>query len=225
MTSCYFIPPGQFFHWELSALRDAYEGAVWRPRERWHRAEQAHRQLGVDIESFGGEIEQERWDRLAQEDALDGEMRAVERTLELIRHAFTISLFHFWERWIVQEMRMELMYRKDVADPDKEKRLREMRYRHDRVVGFLRRHGLAPDPRGLRTLQLVANIAKHSGGHDDAELFMLRPDVFEERKLGTRGTIYELRLSDAFVDEMFGLVSSVGPSLARDDSAQPDGRS
>lgn len=214
MDGVYQLPPGKFFQWSLAPLREAFDGACFRPRQRWHQADAAYRRLGVDIENFGGETEQDRWSRVDQEEFLDAEMVAAERTLELIRETFVISLFHFWERWVVQEMRMEIAYRQDLSDAAKGETLKAMRYGHDRVIGFLRRYGLAPDPHKLRTLQLAANVAKHSGGHDDGKLFALRPELFEARRLTySDATSYDLRFDDGFVGEMFDMVAASGPPV------------
>jgi len=214
MGTVYHMTPADTFRRLLAPLRQAFDDACARPRERWTTANAEHARLGADIENFGGETNEDRRARDDREYDLERDMDAAESTLGLIRHAFTISLFHFWERWVVNEMGVATVSDEALSDAQRRARIEKiLDYRHDPVVGFLRRHGLAPDPRRLRILQLAANVAKHASGKgNDVELFGLRPDLFEARywKYGDY-TTYQLRIHDAFLDEMFEAVMASGP--------------
>jgi len=213
MVIRYHMTPARTFRRQLRSLHEAYIDACARPRERWHQADATYRRLGADIENFGGESEEDRWRREDMEHDCEQNMAAAESTLELIRHAFAVSLFHFWERWVVHEMRLATVARDDLSDANKLERIERLDYRHDRVIGFLRSHGLSPDPRRLRTLQLAANVAKHAAGKgQDVELLRLRPDLFETRHWAHhRLTTYELRIPDGFFEEMLEAVRVSGP--------------
>lgn len=213
MNIPYHMTPAGTFARNLRPLQQAFVDACARPRERWIAADAAYRHLAEDIENFGGETEQERCAREYREHDLERELDETESTLALIRHAFAISLFHFWERWVVHEMRLATSARTDLSTAQKADRILKLEYRHDRVIGFLRAHRLSPDPRQLRTLQLAANVAKHAGGKGhDVELFALRPDLFQARYWAyDKITTYELSIPDGFFEEMCEAVLLSGP--------------
>ena len=71
-------------------------------------------------------------------------MAEVEGVLRIVREAFTISLYHFWERELVAKMH------KKYNDLD--------------AFAFLKQMGLDPKQTELTALRLTANVAKHSEG-------------------------------------------------------------
>ncbi|OKO83550.1 hypothetical protein [Bradyrhizobium sp. NAS96.2] len=78
----------------------------------------------------------------------------------IYRQAFLISLYHLWEREL-----LNMMPKKDYKDED--------------VFEFLKNKGFSPDEANLAALRLAANVAKHSGGTSADQLYQLRPDLFD----------------------------------------------
>lgn len=128
--------------------------------------------------------------------------------LKLIREAFAISLYHYWEkqapRWTG-----------------------EKRYDANRIPKALIARGLTPDVSGLDVLRLAANVAKHSRGASARALFNRRPDLFRgptppgapqiayaeaETAPAYEPCYDDLILTDAFLKRMFYVVRSSGPA-------------
>ena len=84
-------------------------------------------------------------------------------TSKVIRLAFLISLFHFWERhsnrWVEKPA-----------------------YNHQLVMEWLRSRGLTPDAAAIKALELAANCAKHGPGPSCNALFAQRPRPFRSKR-------------------------------------------
>lgn len=84
-----------------------------------------------------------------------------ESTTRIVRSAFLIALFHFWERHSNRWVRRET-------------------YHHDTVMTWLKDQGYVPNEPLLKTLELAANCVKHGPGRSCTDLFARRPDLFDQ---------------------------------------------
>jgi hypothetical protein len=111
-------------------------------------------------------------------------------TTNIIRIAFLIALFHFWEkhsnRWV-----------------------RRSSYDHAAVMVWLKGQGGRPNEDLIKELELAANCAKHGPGWSCDELCRRRPDLFGQTtfRLGA----HNLKIDEATLDSFFEAVRSSGP--------------
>ena len=157
------------FHYGLDMLVAAYRRAADGPEADKMRAEASLKDW-VASPSY-----QEHPDPQGYSDHLAGLHEEAEVALRLIREAFVISLFHFWERqakaWTHSGSN----------------------YHHDDVIKMLTQQGFTPEADQLRLLQLVANVAKHSAGRSAQELYEVRENLFRDPR---RVLAPQIRLSD-----------------------------
>lgn len=83
-----------------------------------------------------------------------------EASMDILRVAFLIALFHFWERHILNWTQMA-------------------RYDHAEAIAWLKANGGAPDDGRLRRLELACHAAKHGPGVSADKLFGLDPGHFD----------------------------------------------
>jgi hypothetical protein len=81
------------------------------------------------------------------------------RAEQLIRNAFMVALFHFFERQCVSAMKGS-------------------RFDHERAMSWLEQQGYSPDRKQLRTLELCVHCTKHGPGSSCDRLFALEPALF-----------------------------------------------
>lgn len=113
-----------------------------------------------------------------------------EASMGVLRIAFLIALFHFWERHILNWTQMA-------------------RYDHAEAMGWLKANGGAPDEALLRRLELACHCAKHGPGASADRLFALAPDHFD---LDVRDDEDRtLRVGDAALDAYFAAVFRAAP--------------
>lgn len=151
-------------------------------------------------------MDEDDWERSndAHESHLSDLYQEEETTLRLVTEAFIIALWHLWERQITASM-----YR------DREDGVRYT-YSHDATMGWLKRNGLAPQPRALRELKFLAETLKHSEGSSAEELFRLRRDLFDVHLDTADEAGYEwVRVDHATFDHFFDAVRSSGPQDRR----------
>lgn len=197
------------FEADLMALRDAYYAARNSVTSRLDRVMADQSKLEAEHESAG---HANKWDD-ADGDAVDpdwinrwdglvylGEERQhLAAILPPIYEAFTIALFHFWE--------------KKVTLLGGEKVRKGGVYDHGRAIGFLKTQGWTPDAGALTLLQLTANVAKHSSGTSATRLVALKPSFFSpeaQRSLDLVGH-ETLRLTHDILHTFFIAVERSGP--------------
>ena len=120
--------------------------------------------------------------------------------LDIVRIAFLIGLFHFWERqsnrWVDTK-----------------------HYDHERVMEWLRQHGQKPDKEALSDLKLAANCAKHGPGQSCTGLYNRRPDLFEAGEDNASPTFepndQTLRITAETLKEFFDAARAAGPKARR----------
>lgn len=156
---------GLNFHKGLDRLEAAYGAACARPSEMIVDARRRAERLTADWDLIN-DLDVEDQDSLVDDaDGLDMSMDAGIASLALVREAFLISLFHYWER------QMRDFGGAAVCDKDG-------CYRHDRAVGFCKRLGFRVLPEELAVLKYAAEVAKHSLGPSALKLLDLRPGCF-----------------------------------------------
>lgn len=142
------------FHHGLDMLLHAYRTSNSQPKRDRERVGREWKSLlaSIENEDVASDAEGNR-NRLIDLDATS------KVAMKLIREAFVISLFHFWER-------------------EAQALVGAKGYKHERVMSALVNRGLSPECETLHTLQLVANVAKHSAGSSATKLYEKRPDLF-----------------------------------------------
>jgi hypothetical protein len=119
--------------------------------------------------------------------------------LDIVRTAFLIGLFHFWERqsnrWVDSK-----------------------KYNHDRVMKWLREHNQEPDEDALKDLQQAANCAKHGAGCSCMKLYERRPHLFssgEDEARAFEPNDETLQITAEKLEELFEAVRAAGPKAPR----------
>jgi hypothetical protein len=179
----------------LSEIEAAYEAAMESVRSRRAAIEKRGDLEATDgeIPSAGGLDDEDRQQELCQE---------ASRAEELIRNAFMIALFHFFERQCVSAM-------KDGR-----------RFDHKRAMDWLEQRGYSPDRRQLHTLELCVHCSKHGPGASCNRLFAQEPAFF--RIMEVAGKVLppsddRMRIPLARLNEFFGAVANAmsGPASPR----------
>jgi hypothetical protein len=189
---------GFLFRFQFEELRRAY-----------HAARDASNRERTAIEAKWNELEAKVEAGTAafiEEDA-DGNMivdwgeqagealSEIERVQRIYRESFLISLYHFWERELLQRMK-----KTRVTDAEAYK--------------FLKARGLFPQEYALTTLRLAANVAKHSEGPSAEQLQELRPELFDTEEMekwkASAGHEY-LRITEEVLEAFFEAVRKSGP--------------
>ena len=192
---------GWMFQEDLRQLQDAYKASRSNSDSRMQRAEQEWAKLEEDVAAGVASFTEEDEDGQVIYDQSDhfGEIAAeIERVQQLVREAFAISLYHFWER--------------------EAGRLMGKQYRPKSSLSELKQLGLCPDFAGLERLRLVCNVAKHSAGSSADQLHQLHPEMFDTKRMADfeTGPDYEsLILADADIDAFFSVVRKSGPPRPR----------
>ena len=120
-------------------------------------------------------------------------------TIDLIREAFAIALFHYWERVAKRWMS---------GGPD-------WQYKSREVGNFLERGGYKPNRYELRRLELIANVVKHSQGRSAKELFELDARLFKKATIESEASYESLELTDDIFSSLLAAVRSSGPPRDR----------
>lgn len=197
---------GWMFQEDLRQLRDAYQASRSNPDNRQREAERAWAKLEEDVAAGVASLAEEDADGQVVYDYGEhfGEIAAeIQRTQQLVREAFSISLYHFWER--------------------EAGRLLGTEYKPKTGLGELEKLGLQPNIAGLERLRLVCNVAKHSAGGSADQLYQLHPEMFDTKRMSDfeTGPDYEsLILSDADMEAFFVVVQESGPPRPRSSWAQ-----
>lgn len=126
-----------------------------------------------------------------------------EETSRLIRDAFVITLFHFWER---QAARW-------VYNP-------RGSYVHADIMAWLERNGFKPDTDAMQRLQRAANCLKHGPGDACRALHGTDPTLFEPPMLDKTPNS-RMRITAEVLHEMFAVVWRSGPIKARTQKRGP----
>jgi hypothetical protein len=155
---------GMAFEFGLEEISRAYQSTMNAHAELAASAEAiVRKRYGLTAEQSVPEVEyaddgepsHDFWEEVGQ---LENEAHS---SIEIIRAAFLIGLFHFWEkhsiRWVDKPA-----------------------YHHDAVMAWLKTQGYAPDADRLKELELAANCAKHGPGKSCNKLFACRPDLFRQ---------------------------------------------
>ncbi len=142
-----------------------------------------------------------------------GELKdEAESTARIVRSAFLIALFHFWERhsnrWI-----------------DKEN------YSHEPVMAWLKTQNSTPDEALLKDLQLAANCVKHGPGNACNKLLARRPELFEwysidQSRMGvfpeSKPGHHNIKIDSKTLQAFFEAVSRSGPKAGQDQDQLAD---
>ena len=189
------------FHYGLDMIIAAYRGSTEGPTTEKTRAQKL-------LKVWEGSAEyDEHPDPEGYSSHLAGIHDEAEDALRLIREAFAITLFHFWERQA-----------KGWAGAGSH-------YDHAKITGKLKERGYAPDEGQLELLQLVANVAKHSAGSSARKLYRVRKELFRDpRRSGTPyighgdgeeppyEPVYDdLLVSEPLIESFFEAVRRSGP--------------
>lgn len=192
---------GWMFREDLRQLQDAYRASRSNPDSRLHRARQEWAKLEEDVAAGVASFTEEDEDGQVIYDKGDhfGELAAeIGRVQQLVREAFAISLYHFWER--------------------EAGRLLGKEYKPKSSPTELEQIGLRPDFAGLERLRLVSNVAKHSAGNSADQLYQTHPEMFDTKRMTEfeTGPDYEsLILADADIEAFFAVVQKSGPPRPR----------
>ena len=190
---------GWSFRFELDEIKRAYKAAREasdRDRERIERewqlleAEVEAGRASLTDEDENGQVVYDRGEHV-------GEIQSeIDRVLSIYREAFTIVLYHFWERQLMARMKVK-RYPDDAA-----------------VFAFLKKSGIDPDEPELTALRLAANVAEHSEGTSADKLFKLRPDLFDDEammKWKEAPSHEHLKITNDALDAFFEAVKRSGP--------------
>lgn len=153
------------FHKHLDRLETAYNAACARPMEMVAEAQRRAKQLTADWAQYDDMDFDERESLTDYADGLDDGMSDGITSLSLVREAFIISLFHFWEKQIRD------LGGAAVCD-------KEGRYHHDRAMGHCKTLGFRVVAKELAILKYAAEVAKYSFGPSAKKLLTQRPGCF-----------------------------------------------
>ena len=187
---------GWAFHEGLKSLYDAYVAArstTDKERKKLQERLARTRKSAVAIQKGQQGADPDDYNIDEYIDALNDFLSEEDMALDLIRQAFLITAFHYWERHVK-------------AWTGKE-------YKESESLNELKTHGLAPEETRLHELRLIVNALKHSGGGSAKELYALRPDLFDPTTIKNWGepTYEGLRLADSDFERYFEAVRISGP--------------
>lgn len=115
----------------------------------------------------------------------------------LVRTAFVIALFHFWER-----------------ETNRWRQVTGKTYDHQATMLWLTAKGITPVDTTLHELELAAHCAKHGPGRSCNQLLALRPDLFDlTQSAQSVPTDSNLLITDHLVSGFFDAVANSGPKL------------
>ena len=194
---------GRRFEIGLEEVSTAYRASVQALEQHSADAEQlTRRRFGLEPDDPIPEDETDGlpfsdffWEQVGEFD------REAAGALEIVRTAFLIGLFHFWERqsrrWVDTK-----------------------HYEHERVMKWLREHGQEPDEDALKDLQQAANCAKHGSGCSCMKLYKRRPHLFSSCEDEDASRSFEpndetLQITAEKLDEFFEAVRASGPKAPR----------
>lgn len=191
---------GWSFQTSLQRLRSAFEASRRVFASTITEAENNFAKLREEQNLFDEETDKDRQNRRDYEMSLGDEIVAAEASLELVRESFTITLHHFWEKWVKSVGGSAVATEKGFYEPD-------------RAIGFLKGKGLDPDARALQVLKLACEVAKHSEGSSADELWRIEPSLFRQpyRPDEFSPGYDDLRLTDFALDAFFATVQRSGP--------------
>lgn len=189
------------FRFSLEELSNAYRTSMMVFEQRAASAEEVVRQQwGLSPDEPAPEVDYDEDGAPAFDfgEAV-GEIEAEARSSQaLVRTAFVVALFHFWER---QANAWQ-------AIPGE-------KYNHAATMAWLHRSGIQPRTEDLLTLQHVANCAKHGPGKSCDALAARCLDLFDLNRHGIVETPsdHNLLVTAKLVDAFFEAVSGSGPQL------------
>jgi hypothetical protein len=201
--------PGQsfafWFHWNLETIERAYRASRNTPDTELADSRKREAKLRKAIaagKAFWVDYDENGHPGFDYGEQLGEEQHAHEQSLSLIRLAFLITLHHYWEQKLAQQL------------PRSKKG--NLHYDLEAAFAWLEAFGWKPLRDRLNELRLIANCAKHSEGPSAAELYALRPDLFDTQEIEKWGLIpgYEtLLISDADTTGYFEAVSASIPRM------------
>lgn len=188
-----------FFHFQFDDLRRAYRTTIASFEAAADSAEATVRRMyGFGPDEPFPEVEYDEdggpsmdWGELIGEIEHDAHSSKA-----LVRTAFVIALFHFWER---ETNRWQQVVGKT--------------YDHQATMLWLIAKGRTPDDATLRELELVAHCAKHGAGRACSQLFGLRPDLFDLTSAQSIPNDSNLLITDQLANGFFDAVANSGPNL------------
>ena len=182
----------------LGRLENAYKASIEQPEDTKRKADEIARK------AFGLKPGQTPPQVYTQEDGspspdFGDELYTIEyeaeETSSLIREAFLIALFHFWERqsnlWLG---------------------VRGATYNHQSTMGWLQNHGYTPDEPTIRRLELAANCTKHGPGKSCDALYALDSTFFAPPAVQSMGSSRNfVQTTIPMMDKLFNAVRQSGP--------------
>lgn len=193
-----FNMQGYVFQEGVRVLIAAYTSAADALHEEWQRAREDAASYLEDVASgeceWIGERDDEGvviWD---QEQVHDMEIESRLDAAAALRKAFTLSLYHHWERSARQWTHDD---RRD----------------HDKLIKAVERLGYPISPR-LAAVRDLANLLKHDNDKRAADLKLSWPVLLQNTQPvpGRRTNWYDaVRLTDDHLTEAFNIVAASGP--------------
>ncbi len=163
--------PGQsfafWFHWNLETIERAYKTSRMTPDAELADSRKREAKLRKAIAAGKAswvEYDEDGNPGFDYGEQLGEEQHGHEQSLGLIRLAFLITLHHYWEQKLAQQL------------PRNKKG--GLHYEQAAAFAWLEAFGWTLQKERLNELRLIANCAKHSEGPSAAELYALRPDLF-----------------------------------------------
>jgi hypothetical protein len=183
---------GWRYHYGLNQLHEAYRSSRHLSDTEMERvkAESVARQKLVDAgEAVWVEEDEDGFPVYDYGDHLGDRMCEAESILSIVRSAFAISIYHYFESMIWPQL----------------KRGGQKKFEHDKAVEWLRKPNWQPDVEALEVLRLAANCAKHGEGNSAQKLWEKREDMFDERikGWGAEPSNETLSLTDDHITEFF----------------------
>jgi hypothetical protein len=173
------------FHFGLKALKRAYKSSrLTADKEKGNFEREATTIHEVEHDEGGG-----------YENYLSDMVHQQEQVLSIVRLAFVISLHHYFEKQMLEQLDAE-------------------NYVQSNAISLLKGYGWEPLETQLNELRLAANCAKHSKGKSAEQLYALRSDMFgpSKIKMDFKPGYDNLALSDAHVESFFDAVRKSVPS-------------
>lgn len=190
------------FHFEFDDLRRAYRSSIASFEAASENAEATVRRMyGLAQDEPFPEVEpdEEGYGLSFDWGELVGEIEHDARSSKsLVRTAFVIALFHFWER-----------------ETNRWRQMKGKTYDHRNTMLWLTAKGITPEDATLHELELSAHCAKHGPGRSCNQLFALRPDFFDFVPSAQSAFPDEsdLRITDDLANAFFDAVAKSGPRL------------
>jgi hypothetical protein len=189
---------GWSYHYALDTLDAAYKSAGLAAKAAQKKLDETY--IDYEAQYAGGAPEGEDatdWQHsmAAWSERMSEDWQEAHDVLRLVTEAFTIALFHLWERQV-----------KGVMDVT--------RYNHEQVFAFLSENGLTVNEYDIHSLELTANTLKHSEGRSAKDLYAADVGMFDIRIAPSEeyASYESLRVTHDHFQRFIAAVRSSGPT-------------